>query len=226
VSEDGSFYYAMELLEGLDLEKLVTRFGPQSPERVIHFLLQACDSLSEAHARGLIHRDIKPQNLFASRLGLNYDFVKVLDFGLVKTPALLNNSHIRLTLDGTTTGTPAFMAPEIALGNPVDARSDIYSLGCVAYRMLTGGQVFQRDTAMTVLLAHIQEDPVPAYWLPAACLSHGTPSGPSSGGTPTFRTSVFRRGKSSLLPDRVSPNPFRFLASLFLQILPPPIAPR
>jgi serine/threonine-protein kinase len=151
----------MELLEGLDLEKLVTRFGPQSPERVIHFLLQACDSLSEAHARGLIHRDIKPQNLFASRLGLNYDFVKVLDFGLVKTPALLNNSHIRLTLDGTTTGTPAFMAPEIALGNPVDARSDIYSLGCVAYRMLTGGQVFQRDTAMTVLLAHIQEDPVP-----------------------------------------------------------------
>jgi len=160
-TSDGAFYYAMELLEGMDLEKLVTRFGPQSPERVIHFLMQACDSLSEAHAKGLIHRDIKPQNIFASRLGLNYDFVKVLDFGLVKTPAPFGNSHSRLTLDGTTTGTPAFMAPEIALGNPVDARSDIYSLGCVAYRMLTGEQVFQRDTSLAVLLAHIQEEPVP-----------------------------------------------------------------
>lgn len=157
---DGAFYYAMELLEGLDLENLVARFGPQSPERVIHFLMQACDSLSEAHAKGLIHRDIKPQNIFASRLGLNYDFVKVLDFGLVKTPALVSNSRVNLTLDGTTTGTPAFMSPEIALGNPVDARSDIYSLGCVAYRMLTGEQVFQRDTSMAVLLAHIQENPV------------------------------------------------------------------
>ena len=158
---DGAFYYAMELLEGLDLENLITRFGPQCPERVIHFLLQACDSLSEAHAKGLIHRDIKPQNIFASRLGLNYDFVKVLDFGLVKTPAPFNNSHARLTLDGTTTGTPAFMSPEISLGNPVDAPSDIYSLGCVAYRMLTGEQVFKRDTSLAVLLAHIQEEPVP-----------------------------------------------------------------
>jgi serine/threonine-protein kinase len=160
-TSDGAFYYAMELLDGLDLERLVTRFGPQSPERVIHFLLQTCDSLSEAHAKGLIHRDIKPQNIFASRLGLNYDFVKVLDFGLVKTPTPLGGSHLRLTLDGTTTGTPAFMSPEMSLGNPVDARSDIYSLGCVAYRMLTGEQVFQRDTSMAVLLAHIQEDPVP-----------------------------------------------------------------
>ena len=157
---DGAFYYAMELLDGLDLESLVARFGPQSPERVIHFLLQASDSLSEAHGKGLIHRDIKPQNIFASRLGLNYDFVKVLDFGLVKTPALANNSHVRLTLDGTTTGTPAYMSPEMALGNPVDARSDIYSLGCVAYRMLTGAQVFERDTSLAVLLAHIQEDPI------------------------------------------------------------------
>jgi len=157
---DGAFYYAMELLEGLDLETLVTRFGPQSPERVIHFLLQACDSLAEAHAKGLIHRDIKPQNIFASRLGLNYDFTKVLDFGLVKTLALVSSSHVRLTLDGTTTGTPAYMSPEMALGNPVDARSDIYSLGCVAYRVLTGEQVFERDTALAVLLAHIQDDPV------------------------------------------------------------------
>lgn len=160
-TSDGAFYYAMELLDGLDLENLVSRFGPQSSERVIHFLLQACDSLSEAHGKGLIHRDIKPQNLFASRLGLNYDFMKVLDFGLVQTPSPLGSSQTKLTLDGTTTGTPAYMAPEMSLGNPVDARSDIYSLGCVAYRMLTGEQVFQRDSSMAVLLAHIQENPEP-----------------------------------------------------------------
>jgi len=158
---DGSFYYAMELLDGFDLEKLVTRFGPQSPERVIHLLLQVCDSLAEAHAHGLIHRDIKPQNIFVSRLGMNYDFVKVLDFGLVKTPEPFGGSQIRLTLDGTATGTPAFMAPEMAMGNTVDARSDIYSLGCVAYRLLTGESVFEGDSPVSVLLAHIQEPPIP-----------------------------------------------------------------
>jgi serine/threonine-protein kinase len=158
---DGCFYYAMELLDGFDLEKLVTRFGPQSPERVIHFLLQVCDSLAEAHSHGLIHRDIKPQNIFVTRLGLNYDFVKVLDFGLVKTPEPFGGSHIRLTLDGTATGTPAFMSPEMALGSAADARSDIYSLGCVAYRLLTGESVFEGDSPVSVLLAHIQERPLP-----------------------------------------------------------------
>ncbi len=159
---EGCFYYVMELLDGFDLETLVQRFGPQPPERVISFLLQACDSLAEAHTTGLTHRDIKPKNLFVSRLGLNYDFVKVLDFGLVKSSATTENFQSQLTLDGTTTGTPAYMSPEMALGDKaVDARSDIYSLGCVAYWLLTGQLVFEGNTATAVLLAHIQNAPVP-----------------------------------------------------------------
>jgi serine/threonine-protein kinase len=160
-ASDGSFYYAMELLDGFDLETLVGRFGPQSPQRVVQFLLQICDSLAEAHNLGLIHRDIKPKNLFVSRLGLNYDFIKVLDFGLVKASGAGDSSQTQLTVDGTTTGTPAYMSPEIALGNKVDARSDIYSLGCVAYWLLTGHLVFDADTPLAVLLAHIQDSPIP-----------------------------------------------------------------
>jgi serine/threonine-protein kinase len=159
---DGCFYYVMELLDGFDLETLVQRFGPQPPERVVSFLLQACDSLAEAHGTGLIHRDIKPKNLFVSRLGLNYDFVKVLDFGLVKSTSAPDDYQSQLTLDGTTTGTPAYMSPEMALGDKtLDARSDIYSLGCVAYWLLTGQLVFEGNTPTAVLLAHIQQPPVP-----------------------------------------------------------------
>jgi len=116
------------LLNGFDFETLIQRFGPQPPERVLSFLLQACDSLAEAHSAGLIHRDIKPKNLFVCRLGLHYDFVKVLDFGLVKSAASSGDSQSQLTLDGTTTGTPAYMSPEMALGDKnMDARSDIVS---------------------------------------------------------------------------------------------------
>jgi serine/threonine-protein kinase len=159
---DGCFYYVMELLDGFDLETLVQRFGPQPPERVISFLLQACDSLAEAHGTGLIHRDIKPKNLFVSRLGINYDFVKVLDFGLVKSTTASDEYQSQLTLDGSTTGTPAYMSPEMALGDKsLDARSDIYSLGCVAYWLLTGQLVFEGNTPTAVLLAHIQQTPVP-----------------------------------------------------------------
>ena len=159
---DGCFYYVMELLDGFDLETLIQRFGPQPPERVISFLLQACDSLAEAHGTGLIHRDIKPKNLFVSRLGINYDFVKVLDFGLVKSTKAPEEYQSQLTLDGTTTGTPAYMSPEMALGDKsLDARSDIYSLGCVAYWLLTGQLVFEGNTPTAVLLAHIQQPPVP-----------------------------------------------------------------
>jgi len=161
-TNDGSFYYVMELLDGLDMETLVQRFGPQPPDRVIQFLLQACDSLAEAHLNGLIHRDIKPKNLFVCRLGLSYDFVKVLDFGLVKSKAMPEMSRDQLTIEGTTTGTPAYMAPEIALGKSnVDGRADIYSLGCVAYWLLTGQLVFEGSAPLSVLLSHIQETPVP-----------------------------------------------------------------
>jgi len=157
VSDDGSFYYAMELLEGLDLEELIERFGPQPPARVARILRQVCDSLAEAHHHGLIHRDIKPSNVFLARLGVTCDFVKVLDFGLVKAE---NTTSTRLTMDGTTAGTPAYMAPELATGAAFDGRADIYSLGCVGYFLLTGTPVFEESTPVAIALAHVQKQPV------------------------------------------------------------------
>jgi len=158
VAEDGSFYYAMELLEGLDLEDLVERFGPQTPARTAAILRQVCDSLAEAHNFGLIHRDIKPSNVFLARLGVTCDFAKVLDFGLVKAEAA---GATRLTMDGTTAGTPAYMAPELATGAAFDGRADLYSLGCVGYFLLTGAPVFEESTPVAVALAHVQKPPVP-----------------------------------------------------------------
>jgi serine/threonine-protein kinase len=161
VTEEGAFYYVMEYLEGVDLEALVKRFGPVPPERTVWILEQATRSLTEAHQRGLIHRDIKPSNLHVGSMGSNNDFVKVLDFGLVKrihTPA---DGDTKLTREGSTTGTPAYMAPEMALGHQqVDARSDIYSLGCVAYWMLTGVPVFEGTTPMEVIVNHAKTPPV------------------------------------------------------------------
>jgi tRNA A-37 threonylcarbamoyl transferase component Bud32 len=160
VTDEGGFFYAMEFLEGLDLERLVRDYGPQPPARVVHILLQACASLQEAHHRGLVHRDIKPTNFFLCRLGVESDFVKLLDFGLVKR-VLPDDSH-HVTLDGHTTGTPAFLAPELALGeDQIDARADIYGLGCVAYWLLTGKVVFDERTPMATALAHIRKEPLP-----------------------------------------------------------------
>jgi len=160
VAEDGSFYYVMELLQGLDLEAMVREFGPQPPERVVHLLLQVSASLAEAHAAGLVHRDIKPGNLVACRYGLERDFMKVLDFGLVRHTAAPRED--RLTEEGVATGTPAYMAPEAARGDlDLDHRADLYSLGCVAYWLLTGQTVFQSRNGMAMLLEHMQSDPVP-----------------------------------------------------------------
>jgi serine/threonine-protein kinase len=160
VSDEGGLYYVMELLDGLDVDKLVGRYGPQPAGRVIFLIRQACDSLEEAHDLGLVHRDIKPSNLFVCRLGKQVDFLKVLDFGLVK--AVLNLEDKQLTMEGVTQGTPPFMAPEQGLGYPeVDARADIYALGCVAYFLLTGELVFEERTPMATALAHIQKSPVP-----------------------------------------------------------------
>ena len=158
VSEDGSFYYAMELLEGLDLEQLIERFGPQPQGRVVRILRQICDSLAEAHSYGLIHRDLKPSNIFLARLGVTCDFAKVLDFGLVKAE---HANGTRLTLEGTTAGTPAYMAPELATGAVFDSRVDIYSLGCIGYFLLTGVPVFEESTPVAIALAHVQKEPVP-----------------------------------------------------------------
>jgi serine/threonine-protein kinase len=161
-TDEGSFYYAMELLDGFDLDSLVTRFGPVSPSRAIDFLKQACNSLADAHHHGLIHRDIKPSNIYVCRLGIQYDFIKVLDFGLVKSDRTASNQDTQLTREGLTTGTPAYLSPEVALGQgEVDARTDIYSLGCVAYWLVTGQLVFEGETPMQVVLDHIQTVPIP-----------------------------------------------------------------
>jgi serine/threonine-protein kinase len=162
ISEDGLFYYVMELLDGLDLESLVRRFGPVPPERAIHFLRQACHSLAEAHEANLIHRDVKPANLFTCRYGRDYDFVKVLDFGLVKSRAATDQTQPNLTGENMIGGTPAYMAPEQVLGDrPVDERADLYSLGCVGYWLLTGGMVFEGGTPMATMVMHVKHDPTP-----------------------------------------------------------------
>jgi serine/threonine-protein kinase len=157
---DGTFYYVMELLDGRDLASLVREFGPLPPARAMHLLRQVCRSLSEAHARGLIHRDIKPANVYVCRMGLEYDFVKVLDFGLVKQEQL-GTVTTQLTAEPIAMGTPAYMAPEAIMGEPVDRRVDVYALGCLAYFLLTGKTVFEADTAMKLLLQHVQDMPVP-----------------------------------------------------------------
>jgi len=160
IAADGAFYYVMELLNGFDLESLVADFGPVPPERAIFLLRQACDSLGEAHEQGLIHRDIKPANMYVCRYGRHVDFVKVLDFGLVKHHGEAAAST-RLTTEAFAGGTPAYMSPEQAAGDrEVDGRSDLYSLGCVAYWLVTGALVFE-GTAMRSMLMHLQEAPVP-----------------------------------------------------------------
>jgi hypothetical protein len=157
----GTFYFVMELLDGLDLETLVQRFGPLPPERVASILRQACDAVGAPHDHGLIHRDVKPANMYLCRLGREYDFIKVLDFGLVKYD---QDQSILETVKATsdlTTGTPAYMAPEMANGDPVDRRADLYALGCVAYWLLTGHLVFEADSPLRMLIQHIQAEPVP-----------------------------------------------------------------
>ena len=159
VNDSGSFYYVMELLNGLDLHKIVTRFGPQPAERVIALMRQTCRSLAEAHDLGLVHRDIKPANLFVTRLGPEYDYVKVLDFGIVKDQP--GHDHTTLSGQHIVQGTPAFMAPELLLAETVDGRTDLYSLACTAYWVLTGLPVFNVNTAAQMMLAHVQTKPAP-----------------------------------------------------------------
>lgn len=154
-SVDGSFYYVMELLDGLDLEQLVKRYGPQPSERVAAIMLQACHSLSEAHEAGLVHRDIKPSNLFLCRYGRDVDFVKLLDFGIVKQVAAEQDGA--LTAENVALGTPAFVAPEAVLAKPIDARADLYALGCVAFWLLCGRNVFEANAVLVLLVAHAHQ---------------------------------------------------------------------
>ncbi len=157
-AHDGTFYYVMELLDGVDLQSLVERFGPLPAERVVHVLRQVCDSLADAHHVGLVHRDVKPANVFVCRRGLHVDFVKVLDFGLVK-PTRVDDGESLQTAANIVSGTPAYLPPEVAQGAALDARADLYSLGCVAYWLLTGQTVFTGDSAMQLALQHVQAQP-------------------------------------------------------------------
>jgi serine/threonine-protein kinase len=160
-TEDGTLYYVMELLVGMDLDTLVERFGPVPAERAIHILKQACHSLDEAHRNGLTHRDIKPANIFVSHDGTELDFVKVLDFGLVRLHHDRPDADpIKLTAQNAVSGTPAFMAPEIVGGDEsYDHRVDLYAIGCVGYWLITGKLVFEGDNAMKVMLDHLRTPP-------------------------------------------------------------------
>ncbi len=186
VTELGVFYYVMELLDGLDLESLVLRHGPQPAARVIPLLIQACASLAEAHDAGLLHRDIKPPNLFLCRAADEVDILKLLDFGIVQTvhdtaPAIpasvapvtasIAGPTPKLTQIGAMLGTPGFMPPEQILGMPLDGRADLYALGCCAWWLLTGAELFSREAADARLLHRHIYDPIPslAAAVPGEC---------------------------------------------------------
>jgi eukaryotic-like serine/threonine-protein kinase len=159
---DGSFYYVMEYLPGLDLHQLVKNCGAIPASRTIHIVRQVCAALQEAHANGLLHRDIKPGNVIVCERAGIYDVAKLLDFGLVKSVGKPVGTETTLTQEGMVAGTPAYMSPEQASGmENADARSDIYSLGAVAYFLLTGRLVFDKSTALQTLAAHLYEPVIP-----------------------------------------------------------------
>jgi eukaryotic-like serine/threonine-protein kinase len=168
-TSDGVFYYVMEYLDGLDLDRLVKEEGPLAPAQAIHILAQVCGALAEAHALGLIHRDIKPANIVLTARIDEPDVVKVLDFGLVKTLEQ-NDGDSRA---GAITGTPMYLAPEaIVAPETVDGRADIYALGAVAYFLLTGRNVFEAETVVGTLGMHVVAQPV----TPSAHLAKSLPA--------------------------------------------------
>jgi eukaryotic-like serine/threonine-protein kinase len=157
---EGVFYYAMEYLDGINLQMLVERYGPQPASRSIHILQQICSSLYEAHSQGLVHRDIKPANIMLNRRGGEPDVVKVLDFGLVK--ALDDERQMSLSQQRSLTGTPLYMSPEaIQMPSSVDSRSDLYAVGAVGYYLLTGEPVFDAENVMDLCRKHVDAQPVP-----------------------------------------------------------------
>jgi serine/threonine-protein kinase len=158
-SDDGVAYIAMELLHGEDLGSLVAREGPLDPARCARLGRQVCASLAEAHARGIVHRDVKPENLFVTRAADGTELLKVLDFGIAKvSDASLDAT---LTQGGWVGGTPAYMAPEVCEGGVADPRSDLYSLGAVLYFMLTGAPPFADASPSGVMVAHVRQEVVP-----------------------------------------------------------------
>jgi eukaryotic-like serine/threonine-protein kinase len=158
--DDGTFYYVMEYLPGISLQDLVTKYGPLSAGRAVYLFRQVCAGLAEAHSLGLVHRDLKPANIFVSVRGGESDVAKVLDFGLVKLTN--DDSSVSLTSDQRVSGTPLYMAPEQATGDrALDARADIYALGCMLYFVLTGQTPFTGTTGFEVMMAHARDPVVP-----------------------------------------------------------------
>jgi serine/threonine protein kinase len=160
VTDDGTFFFVMELLDGVDLDTLVQRDGPQPPGRVIHILLQALSSLSEAHDAGLVHRDVKPANLLVCRAADEVDIVKVLDFGIVQSAREASakppeRNEQSATQGEPMMGTPAYMSPEQIQLRPTDARADLYGLGCVGVWLLSGRLPFEAENSLAMLLAHV-----------------------------------------------------------------------
>ena len=159
-TEDGTFYYVMELLRGLSLAELIEQFGPMPASRVVRLLKPTCEALAEAHAAGLVHRDLKPANIFAAYRGGRHDVAKLLDFGLVKGGEDAGSPE--LSREGTVRGTPHYMAPEQAVGGgDLDARCDLYAVGGVAFCLLTGRPPFEGDTAARVMIAHVRDPVLP-----------------------------------------------------------------
>jgi serine/threonine-protein kinase len=160
--EDGSLYIVMEMLEGKNLNQTVRRGGPMPAERAIPILVAVCGALEEAHSLGIVHRDMKPENIFICQQAGLKDYPKVLDFGLAKvTEAQMKPGSVILTQEGMVFGTPEFMSPEQAQGKTLDARSDIYSLAVILYEVLTGKLPFSARTPMEYIQKHVMEQPIP-----------------------------------------------------------------
>ena len=161
VTEDGLWYYAMELLDGQDLHQVVATSGPVAPQRAARFMWQASKALAEAHARGIVHRDLKPENLFVTSIGGEGEFIKVLDFGLAKLAEVGGVRDMTLTGEGWAVGTPKWASPEVVTGEPADPRSDVYGLGAVLYFLLCGHAPFEHTDVAKMMMAHVNEAPVP-----------------------------------------------------------------
>ena len=159
--DDGACYFVMEFLDGRNLAQVVRREGPMDPERAINIMVQVCGALEEAHQAGIIHRDLKPENIFLTTQGGIRDYPKVLDFGLAKvTERQMRPGSLILTQEGMVFGTPEFMSPEQARGEPLDGRSDIYSLGIILFELLTGKLPFDARQSMDFIHMHINEAPL------------------------------------------------------------------